>query len=50
MLTYFRLMLRSYRNQSIDLQFKSIDWFLCDWDIGLNWIEDYIYFREGGWF
>ena len=24
----------SYRNQSIDLQSKSIDWFLCERDIG----------------
>ena len=37
LLTYFRPILPSYRNQSIDLEFKSIDWFLYKCNIGLIW-------------
>ena len=34
-LSNIRQMLHLYRNQSIDLQYKSIDWFLYECDIGL---------------
>ena len=33
-LTLYRLMFPSYRNQSVDLQCKSTDWFLYDGNIG----------------
>ena len=32
-------MLRVCRNQLIDLEYKSIDWFLYDCSIGLIWVE-----------
>ena len=32
-------MLRSCRNQSIDLQCKSIDWFLFEGNIFLIWVK-----------
>ena len=32
-------MFQSCRNQSIDEQSKSIDWFLYDWNIGQNWVK-----------
>ena len=38
-LKHFRLMLKSYRNQLIDLYSKSIDWFLYDDNIGLKRVE-----------
>ena len=37
-LTHIRPRLNLYRNQSIDLQFIFIDWFLCDSNIGLIWV------------
>ena len=34
-------MLQSYRNQAIDLQCKSSDWFLyVQCNIGLTWVKD----------
>ena len=40
-LTYIRPMLQSYRNQAIDLQCKSSDWFLyVQCNIGLTWVKD----------
>ena len=33
-LTFKRSILPLYRNQSVDLLFKSTDWFLCDGSIG----------------
>ena len=38
-LKHFRPMLKSYRNQLIDLYCKSIDWFLYDDNIGLKRVE-----------
>ena len=35
----FSLMKTQYRNQSIDLLCKSIDWFLYDKDLSHNWLE-----------
>ena len=32
-------MLLSYRNQSSDLEYKSIDWFLYEDNIGLIWVD-----------
>ena len=32
-------MLHPYRNQSIDLQTKPIDWFLYDCNVGLMWVK-----------
>ena len=32
-------MLLSYRNQSTDLAYKSIDWFLYECYIGLIWVD-----------
>ena len=32
-------MLLSYRNQSTDLECKSIDWFLYEDNIGLIWVD-----------
>ena len=32
-----RQICRSYRNQSVDLKFKSIEWFLCNRNIGCYW-------------
>ena len=31
--------LPSYRNQSVDLLPKSIDWFLCEGNIGTQWVK-----------
>ena len=31
--------LQSYRNQSIDLQSKSIDWFLYEGSTGIQWVK-----------
>ena len=31
--------LLSYRNQSIDLQSKSIDWFLYEGKTGISWVK-----------
>ena len=28
-----------YRNQSIDLHSKSIDWFLCEGNTGISWVN-----------
>ena len=36
-------MLRSYRNQSIDLHCKSSDWFLYEGNIDLMWVYQNIY-------
>ena len=33
--------LLSYRNQSIDLLCKSIDWFLYEGNIGIKWVNHY---------
>ena len=40
-----RSMLYSYRNQSTDLQRKSVDWFLCECNIRLiyKWIDWFLY-------
>ena len=38
-LTFFMPMFPSYRNQSIDLQWKSIDWFLYEGNIGMKNIK-----------
>ena len=32
-------MLLSYRNQSTNLEYKSIDWFLYEYNIGLVWFD-----------
>ena len=34
-------MLTTYRNQPIDLQSKSIDWFLYDDNISFKWFHNY---------
>ena len=34
--------LPSYRNQSIDLDSKSIDWFLHEGNTGIQWVNEYI--------
>ena len=34
--------LPSYRNQSIDLDSKSIDWFLHEGNTGNQWVNEYI--------
>ena len=34
--TFFILMFLSGRNQSIDLYYKLIDWFLYEWNIGMK--------------
>ena len=31
--------LLAYRNQLIDLQSKSIDWFLYDGNTGIQWVD-----------
>ena len=36
LLTFFMPIFPAYRNQSIDLQCKSIDWFLCEGNIGMK--------------
>ena len=38
-LTHIRPILHSYRNQSINLQFKLIGWFLCECNIDLIWVN-----------
>ena len=38
-ITYFRPMFQTYKNQSIDLQYNSINWFLCEWNNGLKWVQ-----------
>ena len=38
-LTRIKPMLHIYRNPSIDLQYKSIDWFLYECNIGLIWVN-----------
>ena len=40
------LLLRSYRNQSIDLLCKSIDWFLFEGNTGILWVNQEISIRE----
>ena len=32
-------MLLYYRNQSTNLEYKSIDWFLYEYNIGLIWVD-----------
>ena len=39
-LTHTTLMLRQYRNHSIDLECKSIDWFLYEGNIGMTWFKN----------
>ena len=36
-------MLHSYRNQSIDLQCKSIEWFLFENNTGVIWVKEIYY-------
>ena len=43
--THFRSVVHSYRNQSIDLQRKSIDWFLYECNIDLIWV-DHLSFKQ----
>ena len=35
-----------YRNQPIDLQCQSMDWFLCSGSMGLNWANLSHYLRQ----
>ena len=39
-LNHIRLMLPSYRNQSLHLRCKSIDWFLYECNTGLMWVQN----------
>ena len=32
-------MFQTYKNQSLDLQYNSINWFLCEWNNGLKWVQ-----------
>ena len=41
-LTFFMSVFPSYRNQSIDLQSKSIDWFLCEGNIGMKKVDRFL--------
>ena len=36
---HLRLMLLLFRNQPIHLHCQSIDWFLCELNIGLIWVK-----------
>ena len=36
--------LPSYRNQSIDLHTKSVDWFLCEGNTGIKWVNSFSLF------
>ena len=38
-LTHYVPVLLSYRNQSIDLHSKSIDWFLHEGNTGIEWVK-----------
>ena len=38
-LTHQMPVLSSYRNQSIDLHSKSIDWFLYEGNTGISWVN-----------
>ena len=38
-------MFLSYRNQSIDLQYKSIDWFLYEGNIGMKKVKMFAEFK-----
>ena len=43
-LTFFMSVFPSYRNQSIDLQCKSIDWFLYEGNIGMKKVDRFLKF------
>lgn len=40
MLMHIRPILHQYRNQVIDLQCKSTDWFLHEYNIGIIWFKE----------
>ena len=42
MKTFFMAMFPSYRNQSIDLHYKSVDWFLYEVNIAMKKVKQQI--------
>ena len=36
----------SYLNQSIDLHSKSIDWFLCEGNAGISWVNEWLHVKH----
>ena len=46
LLTHKQPMHSSYRNQSIDLFYKLIDWFPYDYDIGRKWFKTWSFLSQ----